>query len=73
MKLVNVSVKNSWNLSTCICENSKYLKSIVDDSAIVYNEIIKVADSVSINVINTVPNTNSTNVKSTVPINSDDK
>ena len=36
-KNVNVKVFNmitrlnySWNLSTCICENGKYLKSIAD-------------------------------------------
>ena len=40
----------SWNPSTCICENSKYLESIADDSVIVYDEIINVTDSVSTNV-----------------------
>ena len=30
----------SWNPSTWICENSKYLKSIGDTSVIVYYEII---------------------------------
>ena len=34
-----------WNSSTCICENSRYLKSIVDDSVVVCNEIINVGDS----------------------------
>ena len=59
----------SWNPSTCICENIRYLKSIVDDSVIVWNEMINVADSVSANVTNTI----SANVTSTVSINSDDK
>ena len=36
-----------WNLSTCICENSKYLKSIADISVTVCNEIISVMDNVS--------------------------
>ena len=49
---------NSWNLSTCICKNNRYLKSIVDDSVIVCNEIINVIDSVPINGTNTI----STNV-----------
>ena len=59
----------SWNPSTCICENIRYLKNIVDDSGIVCNEMINVADSVSANVTNTI----SANVTSTVSINSDDK
>ena len=29
-----------WNLSTCSCENGKYLASIMDDSAIMCDEII---------------------------------
>ena len=47
---VNVSVKSilgvkkgyNWNPSRCICENSRYLKSIIDNSVIVHNEIINV-------------------------------
>ena len=30
-----------WNLATCSCENGKYLASIMDDSAITYDEIIE--------------------------------
>ena len=29
-----------WYLATCSCENGKYLLSIMDDSAITYDEII---------------------------------
>ena len=29
-----------WNPSTCNCENRKYLTSIMDDSAIFYDEVI---------------------------------
>ena len=54
---VNVSVKiialakdYSWNPSTCICENGMFLKSIVDDLAIVSNGIIYVMDIVPTNV-----------------------
>ena len=36
---------------TCICESSKHLKHIVDDSVIVYYEIIYVMDIVSRNVL----------------------
>ena len=36
----------SWNPSTCICENDKYLKRFVDDSKIVCDEIIYVIDIV---------------------------
>ena len=35
----------SWNPSICICEISRYLKSIVDDSVTVCIEIINVTDS----------------------------
>ena len=30
-----------WNPSTCICENGKYLASIMDDSVITCDEIIE--------------------------------
>ena len=59
----------SWNPSTCIFENSKYLKSIVDNSVIVCDKIITVMDSISTNVTNTI----SVIATSTVSINSDDK
>ena len=36
----------SWNPSTCICENDKYLKRLVDDSKIMCDEIIYVIDIV---------------------------
>ena len=61
---VNVCKKDySWNPSTCICQDSKHLKRIVDYSysKIACDEIIYVTDIVS------------TNVTSTVSINSDDK
>ena len=51
----------SWNHSTCVCENSKHLKYIVDNSKAVFDEIIYVMDIVS------------TNVTSTVSINSNDE
>ena len=44
----------SSNSSTCIWEKSKYLKSVADDSKIVCDEIINVADNVSTNVLSTV-------------------
>ena len=53
-----------WNPSTCICEDGKYLKSIVDDS-IVCDEVINATDIVSTNMKNTI----STNATSTVSIN----
>ena len=33
-----------WNPATCICENGKYLTSIMDDSAITCDEVIKSSD-----------------------------
>ena len=59
----------SWNPSTCICEISRYLKSIADDSVIVFDKIINVADAVSTYVTYTV----AANVTSTASINSDNK
>ena len=56
----------SWNRRTCICENSRYLKSIFDVSVIVCDEIINITISVTINLTNTM----STNVN---VVNSDDK
>ena len=53
----------NWNPSTCIFENGKYLKSIVDNSRIVCDEIIYVMDIVSTKMTNTI----ATNV----PTNSD--
>ena len=36
--------KYSWNPSTCVCKNSKYLKSIADTSVIEFDEIIIAID-----------------------------
>ena len=47
------------NPSTCIYENTRYLKSIVNNSVTVYDEIISVKES--------------TNVTNTVSINCDDQ
>ena len=44
----------SWNPSTCICENGKHIKCIVDTSVIACNEIIYVMDILATNVANTV-------------------
>ena len=33
-----------WNHSTCGCENGKYLASIMDDSAIMCDEVIETYD-----------------------------
>ena len=51
VRLENVS----WNSSTWICKYSKHLKSIVDDSVLVRDEIISVMNSVSMNITNTMP------------------
>ena len=54
-----------WKPSTCICENNKYLISIVDTSLIKCDEIVSVVDIVSTKITNVV----ATNVS----INSDDR
>ena len=38
--------KNIYLLSTCTCENGKYLGSIIGDSVISYDEIAEVAKTV---------------------------
>ena len=47
-------------LLTCICKNSKYLKSIASDSVIACDEIISVMDIVSTKMTNTIATTNVT-------------
>ena len=32
--------KKSWNPSTCTCEIDEYLKSIIADSVVTYDEIV---------------------------------
>ena len=53
------------NPSTCVCENSKYLKSIVDTSVTKCDEIIIAIDNVSTKKTNTI----TTNLMSTASIN----
>ena len=53
----------SWNPSTCVCENSKYLKVITDTSVAECDEIIIVMNIVS------TKKTIATNVMSTASIN----
>ena len=55
----------SWNASTCICENIKYVKSIADTLVTVCDEIIIVMDIVSTKKRNPV----ATNGMSTALIN----
>ena len=39
-----------WNPSTCICENGKYLASIMDDSAIMCDEVNKETKAIPANL-----------------------
>ena len=55
----------SWNPSTCICENSKYLKSVADTSVTECVEIVTVINNLSTKKTNTI----STNVTNTASIN----
>ena len=50
-----------WNPSTCICDNSNYLKSITDTSVIECDEIISVMDIVSTKKTHTIATNVSTN------------
>ena len=60
----------NWNPSTCICENSKYLKRVTDTSVTECDEVITVMDNVSTKKTNTIAtkktNTLATNITSTV-------
>ena len=40
VKIIITVKKISWNLSTYICENSKYFKSLTDTSVTDYDEIV---------------------------------
>ena len=42
----------SWNPSTCICENSKYLKDAAGTSVTKYDEIVIVMNNLSIKKTN---------------------
>ena len=44
----------SYDPSTCIYENGKYLKSIADTSVITCDEIISVTDIISTKITNTI-------------------
>ena len=59
---VDVSLKTSvcekdyiWNPSTCSCENGKYLASIMDDSAIMCDEIIDLEAKLNDEETKTIP------------------
>ena len=69
VKFLRCKKDYSWNPSTCICENSRYLKSTGDDSVSVCDEIINISNSVSTALKNTIP----TNVTNTVSIKPDIK
>ena len=38
--------KNVWNPATCSCENDTYAGSIIDESVIMYDEIIETTKSI---------------------------
>ena len=61
-----VNAKKNYNChpSTCICENSKYLKSIADNSVIKCDEIISAMDVESMKMTNTIPTNASINCHS---------
>ena len=44
----------SWNPSTCICEDSKYLKNCADTSVIEFDAIITVIDILSTKETNAI-------------------
>ena len=55
----------SWNPSTCICDNRKYLKSVADTSLIKRDETVVGMDILSTKKTNTI----ATNVMSTASTN----
>ena len=40
-----------WNPSGCICENGKYIATIIDNSVVTCDEIINTVGSVSISTL----------------------
>ena len=54
----------SWNPSACTCENSKYLKIVIDTSVITCDEIKSVTDIITTKITNAI----AINVKSTSSI-----
>ena len=65
VKIIVSAKKYSWNPRICICDNSKYQKSIADTSVIACDEIIDIMDFASTKITNTIATNKS--------INSDDK
>ena len=65
MSILYMQKDYNWNPSTCICENSKYLKSIADTSVIECDEIITAMGIVSTKKTNAI----ATNVTSTASVN----
>ena len=59
----------SWNPSTCICDNSKYLKSVAYLSVTECDEIVIVIDNLPTQKTNTI----ATNTESTASINCHNK
>ena len=55
----------SWNPSTCICQNSKFLRSVADSSVTECDEIVIAMDIVSTKKTNTI----ATNITNTASIN----
>ena len=45
-----------FNPSTCPCEIDEYLKSIIGDSVVAYDEIIRPTKNLAINVSHTIDN-----------------
>ena len=58
-----------WIPATCSCENSKYLKSTIEDLVIMFDEIIHVVDSISRNAPTNITCTVSTNFRDRNVIN----
>ena len=75
--MINVIVVIKIIVRGCICQNSTYLKIIVDNPVTAFDGIVSITSGVSTNVTNTastnVTSTSSKNVTSIVSINSDDK
>ena len=43
--MIREKKKFFWNSSICSCKNGKYLESIICDSVVIYDEIIKTKKS----------------------------
>ena len=73
--ILNTTCSSSqiWNYDKCICicENSKHLKHIFDDSVVACDDIIYVINIIPTNMANTIPTNMTSIISANVPKNNE--